>query len=145
VILIASKGYWSTGISLRWREYAGTGFDGVKRSGWGGKVDYCDDGFCDDDPDTGRVSTEGTLVTRYSVHDGDAVDGLTAVIDTLLADAKRLGIEFRIGDGQPMLFFEGDGENEEWPPPAGWRETLREQAERIGWRTYGYEPVKEGD
>lgn len=145
MILISSKGYWATGIVLRWREYAGTGFDGVKRSGWGGTVDYHDDGFADDDPDTGRVSTEGTLKTRYSVHDGNAVQGLTVVIDTLIADAARLGIKFRgAGDDTAMLFYEGDGENEDWPPPAGWREMLRAEAERIGWATYGYEPVKAG-
>lgn len=145
MILISSKGYWACGISVRWREYAGSD-NGIQHSGWGGTVDFRDDGFADDDPDTGRVSTEGTLKTRYTVRDGDLTTGLTAVIDTLIADAARLGIDFRdIGDSKPMLYFEGDGEDEEWPPPDGWREMLRAQAERIGWATYGYQPAKEGD
>ena len=141
MILHSSKSYWSTGIVVRWREYAGT-IEGVRRSGWGATVDYHDDGFCDDDPDARRVSTEGTLKTRYAVHDGETIDGLTVVIDMLIADATRLGIKFRLAEGMPAaLYYEGDGENAECPPPEGWRDMLRAQAERIGWATYGYDPA----
>ncbi len=129
MILTSSHTYWSTGISLRWREATR---DGVTRSSWGGSVDYLDDGFVgDDNPDAGKVSTEGELRTRYTVADGESVTGLRAVVDTLLADAARLGIEFRgTLDDRPYLMFEvEDG------APDGWRELLTVEAERIGWTT----------
>lgn len=128
MILTGSTGYWSTGIVVRW--------NGPDRPGWGGHVDFLDDGFVGvaaDDADAGRVSTEGRLRTRYFVRDGDTVTGLRVVIDTLLADAARLGITFGGTAGQPCLYYDGDSENEQFPPPDGWRELLTAEAERIGW------------
>lgn len=138
MILARSTTYWSTGVSLRWREITR---DGVTRSAWGGSVDYLDDGFAgDDDADTGKVSTEGELRTRYLVTDGKVASGLRAVVDVLLADAARLGIEFRgTLEGRPYLMFETeDG------APDGWRELLIAEAERIGWTTM-YKRAAAGD
>jgi len=124
--MISSKndGYWSNGIILRYRDYVGK-----HPESWGGSVEFYDDGLGSEYATTGEISTEGVLRTRYYVddYDGDAV--LTAVIDTLIADAERLGIRFE----DPVLSYEGDGEDEEFPPPEGWRRMLRAQANRIGW------------
>lgn len=129
MILTRSTTYWSTGISLRWRE---TTRDGTTRSAWGGSVDYLDDGFVgDDDADTGKVSTEGELRTRYLVTDGKVASGLSAIVDVLLADAARLGIEFRgtLGDRPYLMIETEDG------APDNYRELLIDEAERIGWTT----------
>lgn len=127
-------GYWSTGITVVWR-YAGGG-----DYGWAASADYYDDGFCDDSADERRVSTEGTLRTRYAVREGKTQDALTVVIDTMLADAKRLGIRWRDPlageDGTASLYYHGDGEDPEDAPPDGWKQILAAQAERIGWRSY---------
>lgn len=127
MISTKSGGYWATGITLRYR-----GYQGNHPESWGGNVNFYDDGFLNNNPAAGEVSTEGRLHTRYFVesYDGDAA--LTAVIDTLIADAGRLGIRF-VGTaaGKPMLWCES--EDEDFPPPAGWRNMLRAQAERIGW------------
>lgn len=71
----------------------------------------------------------------YAVRDGSTANGLTVAVDTLLADAGRLGIEL-IGDPihGPQLYYWGDGEAKDYPPPAGWREILAAEAERIGWQ-----------
>lgn len=120
------NGYWATGIVLTW--YG----DGR----WSGEINYYDNGFCDDDPDHAEVSTEGTLRTRYVVRDGTHVDGLTAVIDTLIGDAARLGIDLRdpVG-GRPYLYYRRDGEDVDYPPPPDWKALLAGQAARIGWRS----------
>ena len=134
MILKRSTTYWSTGISLHWQECAQRNQDGSRHPGWGGTLDFLDDGFTDDDADAGQVSTQGTLRTRYAVIDGDAVSGLRAVMETLIADAARLGIEFRsAADRRPMLMYRGDGEDENYPAPEGWRELLAAEAERINW------------
>lgn len=133
MILEKSTGYWATGIELRWDEH---------RTGWTGRVEYFDDGFPDDHADTRTVSTQGVLYTRYAVTDGNHVSGLTAAIDVLITDATTLGLSLRSPGGDPpRLYYKGDGEHEDSVPPAGWRGLLREQAERIGWSTYGYEPT----
>lgn len=123
MILHKSTGYWATGIILR--------CDGQR---WGGRVDFYDDGFADDNADAGKIATQGTLQTRYLVEDGDEVSALSAVVDTLIADAAKLNI--RLGNpfgDSPSLYYEGDGEDPAWPPPAGWERLLAAEAERIGW------------
>lgn len=117
--------YWSTGIIVRWNP----------DRGWSATLPFFDDGFANDRTDSGRVSTEGELHTRYAVRDGSTANGLTVAVDTLLADAGRLGIEL-IGDPihGPQLYYWGDGEAKDYPPPAGWREILAAEAERIGWQ-----------
>jgi hypothetical protein len=115
--------YWATGITVC-RGYSGDG-----RYGWMASLDFYDDGFCED------LATQGQLATRYYVRAGD--DPLGLAIDTLKADAERLGIRFEAsGDLSPGLWYRGDGDNPDYPPPAGWRDLLAAQAERIGWRTY---------
>jgi hypothetical protein len=118
--------YWSVGIVLTWRA----------RAGWGGTVKYLDAGFADDDADTGAISTEGELRTRYHVRDGETRSGLSVVVDVLLADAARLGIDFDKPDAGRLLMYESDGEDLDCPPPDGWRDLLAAEAGRIGWATY---------
>ena len=107
--------YYSTGITLR--------CDGGE---WTAKATFQDAGFCDD------LATEGEIHTRY-------FQAIETAIDTLKADAERLGIKWQAVFGSaPWLYMEGDGDGDgdEWPAPDGWRETLQAQAQRIGWETY---------
>lgn len=115
-------GYWSTGITVKHHN-----------GKWAASVDFLDNGFANDDPDKGHISTEGKLHTRYFIADGEQVDGLTAAIDTVRADAERLGIIWRSDDDVPTIYMKGDGEDPEWPAPDGWHELVNAQAERIGW------------
>jgi hypothetical protein len=135
MILHRSTGYWTTGIVARWRAHSGS-IHGVPHGGWAAKLDFFDDGFTDDDPDAGQVSTEGTLRTRYAVRDGDKVGGLRAAVDALVADAQRLGIRLGGPTIGPCLYYEGDGEDPANPPPPGWQELLAAEAARIGWSSY---------
>jgi len=118
--------YWSAGITVV-HAYAGGGEDG-----WAASMDYLDGGFCNDEPGKGIVSTEGTLHTRYQVKDGSCADPLGTAIGVLRADAERVGIQWR----EPCLYYRGDGEDPDCPPPPGWLDLLQAQASRIGWRTY---------
>ncbi len=97
--------YWTTGITVKF----------LDTNRWKASVDFFDDGFCDD------AATQGTLSTRYFVELGQA-------LDTLIADVDRLGIEWRM----KALYAFGDGNDAEWPMPAGWREMFEAQAERLG-------------
>ena len=102
-------GYWSTGIMIA-----------LIDDQWHVTMEFLDDGFCD------QKSTQGTLVCRY------LCDDLTESIDILKADAERLGIIWK----DPTLYYQGDGEDEEWyPPPEGWKELIVAQARRLGWRS----------
>jgi hypothetical protein len=98
--------YWATGVNMRH-------FDGK----WAATVEFFDNGFCDD------ASTQGALRTRYFVP-------LETAIDTIIADAAKLGIEFR----ERNLYAEEDGESKDWPMPEDWREVLEAQAKRIGFK-----------
>lgn len=136
MILERSTHYWAVGITLTWHPASVRDHDGNRVDGWSGEVDYYDDGFADDDPDTTKLSTQGTLRTRYIVADGKQQSAITAIVDTLITDAGRLGIKFRADGGLPWLYVPGDGEWEDKPVPDGWREMLAAEAERIGWATY---------
>lgn len=85
---------------------------------WGIKLGYYDNGFCDQD------SVEGELRCRYMV------DDLSHGLDVLIADALRLGIEFR-SDISVGLYYEGDGENPDYPPPADWEATIAREWKRL--------------
>jgi hypothetical protein len=138
-IVISKCGrYWATGITLTYSQLAER-INGVLFPGWHARLDFFDDGFADNDPDKGGVSTQGTLCTRYPVRDGDLVSGLSLAVDTLIADAGRLGIELSRRDGVPFLYYQDDGESENYPPPPGWRALLAAEAARIGWETYALE------
>lgn len=138
MILERSTSYWSVGIILTWHPGGARDHDGTKTDGWTGEVEYYDDGWTgDDNPDAGKLCTEGTLRTRYVIADGTSQTAIRAIVDTLIADASRLGIEFRTGDGDlPRLYVPGDGEWEDRPLPDGWRQLLAAEAARIGWATY---------
>jgi hypothetical protein len=124
------NGYWATGITVAFHEGgAGGGLDG-----WSAEVEFLDDGFCNDNPEAGVISTQGKLNTRYIVkvrEDSELV--LAAVIDAVKADAERLGIRFREGAIGPHVYYKGDGEWEDYPPPEDWRVMVDGQAERLGW------------
>lgn len=128
--MISTSGrYWTTGITVVHHAHSDS---------WGASLEYCDDSFANDDPEHGLVSTQGTLTTRYAVKASGTRSGLAIAVDNLLADARRLGIEFIAcgADTAPFLYYRGDGEHEDYPPPDGWRETLAAEAERIGFRSY---------
>jgi hypothetical protein len=126
-----STTWWSTGITIRYLpdaiERHGRSYDG-----WSATAKFYDSGFVSDDTDTGSISTQGELGTRYFIRDGETVDGLTAAIDVILADAKKIDIQW--GQGcPPTLYYEGDGEDPEWPPPPNWKRIIRDQCTRLGW------------
>lgn len=107
---------YSVGITV-WFDYAGG-----DRYGWWAKVEFGDFSRC------ARGSVTGVIQTRYG-------DDLRFSIDTIKADAQRLGIEFVILDGEPpFLLYLDDGETIDYPPPEGWRKTLTDEARRIGFR-----------
>lgn len=137
MILHKSTSYWATGITLTWHPDISADYQGARTSSWSGKLDFFDDGWRgDDNPDEGRVATEGTLRTRYAVADGQQQTALAAVIDTLIADAQRLGIQLGTEADGPRLYVPGDGEWADHPFPDDWRNLLAAEAQRIGWKTY---------
>jgi hypothetical protein len=109
-------------------------------------LDYLDSGFLDDDPSIPRVSTIGRLGTRYLVKPADGQtdsDVLRAIIDVLIAEAKRLGIAFKATGGGPHVYYHGEDPNHEAPP--NWQDLIREQNERLGWiHPYVDESVQKG-
>jgi hypothetical protein len=122
--------YWATGITVHHHNHPQRG------ATWSARVDFLDDGFLDDDPTQGRVSTQGHLGTRYALDNcgGDHTVALAAAIDAVKADAERLGIGWKYrGEMGPCIFI-GDEESEDNPP--GWRGLLNEQARRIGWEPF---------
>lgn len=142
MILDRSTGYWSVGIVLTWHSDGARDAKGNKIPGWSGAVEYYDDGWLgDDNADAGLVATQGELTTRYPVADGDSRTALSAIVDALLADAGRLGIQFGTDHTPPRLYVPGDGEWKEPPLPGNWRELLATEAQRIGWDTYGVTPA----
>ena len=123
------KDYWATGITVNY------GYSGSGAYGWGAEVKYFDAGFCSDDTDAGRVSTEGELRTRYYVRQGETADALTVAIDTIKADAERLGITWQ---DNASVYYKGDGEDSEDPAPEGWRDLVDSHTRRLGWQAiYG--------
>lgn len=137
--MISNSGrYWATGITVQWHAHSGSRqVDGqrVPHSGWSATVEYFDDGFVSDNTDAGSISTQGKIATRYAVRDGEHTSGLTAAIDTVLADAERLGIEFRDEADGPYLYMHGDGEWKDVDYPDGWRAVLAAESARLGWNS----------
>ncbi|MEW1548398.1 hypothetical protein [Streptomyces tsukubensis] len=139
--MISKSGrYWSIGITVTYIPLAGH-LNNEPHSGWHAKLNYRD-GIANNDPATGQIAIQGTLYTRYPVHSTKIRSGLSIALDTLIADAKRLGIEFRAATPgtEPWLFYQGDGEDADYPPPDGWRETLAAEAVRVGFRSYTIAP-----
>ena len=52
--------YWSPGITVR------CGYSRIDRYGWKATVEFCDDGFSDDDTDKGKASPAGKVSTATS-------------------------------------------------------------------------------
>lgn len=100
--------YWTTGVILEWHQYANQ---------WKATVEFYDSGFCDEQ------STEGEIHTRYYCND------INDAIRIVMQDAKKLGIVF---NDPPQLYFAGDGEWEENPPPPNWRRLIFETASKHG-------------
>ncbi len=121
------KSHWSTGIILR--------YYGDSHPAWQGTLDFLDELFVRDDPDAGLINTRGTLETRFVPTSGHYADTVAVVIDTLMTDAARFGIEFR----EPVLDVDGEGDDPHRPLPEGWVDLLEEQGRRIGWRVPDYE------
>lgn len=109
--------YWSTGIAVKYIAPIGN-----SPAAWAVSLEFLDDGFC------GNASTEGSLRVRYVRED------LSAMIDTLKADAERLGICFKRGGGTATVYMIGDGESalEDYPP--NWKRIVNDQARRLGWQ-----------
>lgn len=136
--MISKSGrYWSTGINVTYAPSAER-INGELYPGWHACLDYQDDGFADNDPETERVSTEGKLFTRYPVRNAKIRQGLSIALDTLIADAERLGVTFTTLPGHrgPNIFYDGDGENEIHPAPEDFRDILATEADRLGWSSY---------
>jgi hypothetical protein len=126
------NGYRAPGITVAFHKgTAGRGADG-----WTAEAEYLDDGNGDDLPDAGRISTQGRLHTSYKVKvtGGASELVLAAVVDAVKADAERLGIRFDDdAGGGPRVFYKGDGESDDCPPPDDWRVMVDRQAVRLGW------------
>lgn len=135
-----NTGYWAVGITVTWNAHA-YGYGGQWKPGWRAEFSFYDDGFGgkDVDADHGHVSTGGTLSTRYFIPDGETTSGLSAAVDAILNDAKRLGIEFT----HQALYYKGDGEDENFPPPPDWRRALAVEADRIGFHNGNPTPIKD--
>lgn len=102
--------YWSTGITVS--------EVGVGSGQCIAEMSFYDEGFAQ------QGSTQGTLCTRYVSTD------LADRLDLLITDAGLLGIEFMC----PTIYWPGDGEDPESPLPQRWRDAIKTQCERLGWR-----------
>lgn len=111
---------WTTGITVKY------GYGGSDKHGWTADINWYDDGFCSEN------TVEGIIKTRYFVED------ISRAIDLVLEVLKKFSIPFtkERGGDEPFLFYKGDGEDENWPPPKGWEKLLKKEAEKRGWKTY---------
>lgn len=116
--MIGSR-YWSVGIIVKYQ---------ASTDGWAATLELLDDGHAGDNQ-PGRISTEGELRTRYFVVGDENTDALTLAIDTLKADAEKLGIRWE----DPNIYAHHDGNDTTWPMHLGWRELLTAQSRRLGW------------
>ena len=123
--------YWANGITVTYLQPYGE-----RPGAWKADLDFFSgSGFQ-------RVSTEGEIRTNF-VQDAASHFSLPQCIDALLGCARDLGIRVFDPAGRHVsLYYAGDGESEQFPPPDGWRDLLREQAQRLGWATYGYTPTE---
>lgn len=122
--------YWANGLTVTYLQPYGE-----RPGAWKADLDFFSgSGFQ-------RVSTEGEIRTNF-IQDAALHSSLPQCIDALLGCARDLGIRVFDPAGRHVsLYYAGDGESEQFPPPEGWRDLLREQAQRLGWATYGYQPT----
>lgn len=98
------------------------GYAGSDKYGWWARVDWLDGKHCEDGAMRGRINTE------YASDLGASIDYVMQIIERFeISSIESMGI---------ALFYEGDGENSNHPPPEGWKEILRAEAEKRGWKTY---------
>ena len=106
--------YWSCGITL---DYEGGDM-------WSASLDFYDDGWAEDS------ATQGVLKVRYFF----TLQKMSQELDALIADAKKLGIDFKVMKPMsPSLYVTGDGEHTERIYHPDWQRILAEQSARIGW------------
>ena len=130
--MISSTGrYRSTCITVTFTPVAEHA-NGQPYPGWHAALDYCDDGVRRQRPRDRPGLHRRHTPTRYPVRDSKIRSGLSIAIDTLLADAARLDIDFPTAPS-PRLYYWGDGEDPNHPAPEGWRDLLAAEADRIGW------------
>lgn len=96
------------------------------RPKWWAALRWQDGKFCEDGCEDGCV--EGEIRTRYP--ESSLAEALDRIIE--VARTFRLPLWDRFG-----LFYRGDGGDPRFLAPADYRERLRAEAERRGWRTYG--------
>jgi len=113
------KDLWSVGITLKFG-YAGGGL-----YGWWAWVDF---------ENSAEPVTDGCMSGRVSTKYG--ID-ICKAIDQVLELCSQIGVEFiEHADCLPAVYYLQDGDSKDYPPPEGWREILKAQADRIGWNTY---------
>ncbi|WPS85602.1 hypothetical protein SMD22_00655 (plasmid) [Brevibacillus halotolerans] len=95
----------------------------VERYGWMASLDWQEPGI--DKPKT----VQGTIKTRYFE------ETLEEAIETVLTLAAQWGIK-PFPTMNMFLYYKGEGEDTDFPPPENYREMLRMEAERRGWETY---------
>lgn len=122
MVTMIGPNYWSTGIVVLFAPPAL--WDSEERPRYNARLKFFDDGFAQES------STEGELRVRYYEPD------LATVLDVLIADANRLGIELKAHKRTPFLYVENDGENSDVFLPSDWKAQLHIQATRLGWNTY---------
>jgi len=97
------------------------GYSGSNKYGWWAKCHWQDNKFCE--PKT----VEGNIRTRYA--ETTITEAIDAVLEVVNSFGLKLNKEF-------SLFYEGDEENTEYPPPEGWKLILQREAGNRHWRTY---------
>ena len=105
-----------TNITLKY------GYAGNSRYGWWARLGWVDSRFAE------KGCVEGEIRTRY----GEATidDAIRAVLEVALTFGlapEKLGIG---------LFYINDGDDDQHPPPEGWREMVMGAAKRHGMRSY---------
>lgn len=131
---------WSTGIIVK---YGYAGSEAIPghfrhrrdRYSWWAYCTWTMGGHCE----PGRM--EGKLGTRYAEKTlskaVDCVLELARKMDVTFVDVRGEGGLISYPEGQPELYYEGDGEMADGDPvPDNWKFLLKEEAKRIGFQSY---------
>ncbi len=106
------------------------GYAGHDEMGWNAKINWQDSKFAE----SGAV--EGVIRTRYFE------PTLTQAINAILEVAEQWELK-TLPTLPPALYYEGDSENKDFPPPENWKAVLKKEAELRGWETYPEEGKEE--